>query len=116
MDVLFLLILAHFCGDYAFQTDNIAEKKKSSKRVLTYHVLVYTVCIWAALIIYSLLYNPAVGFHTATIIFLIFIFIEHWLQDFLKHRINNGGKQAYYIDQVIHVALLYLYRIFIFPG
>jgi len=66
--------------------------------------------------LYSLLYRPAVSFHTATLIFLIFIFIEHWLQDYLKHRINNGGRQAYYIDQVAHVTLLYLYRIFIFPG
>jgi hypothetical protein len=116
MDVLFFLIFAHICGDYAFQTDNIAAKKKSSRLVLTYHVLIYSVCIWAALIIYSLFYVPAVGFRTATLLFLIFIFVEHWLQDFLKHRIDSGGRQAYYIDQVIHVALLYLYRIFIFPG
>ena len=116
MDVLFFLILGHFCGDYAFQTDNIAERKKTSKAALTVHVILYTVCIWAFLATYSLLYYPGLYFHTATLIFLVILFIEHWAQDYLKNHLTNGSKQAYYIDQVIHIALLYLYRIFIFPG
>lgn len=116
MDVLFFLILGHFCGDYAFQTDNIAEKKKSSKPALFYHVLIYTTCIWAFLAIYSLLYKPALYFHPTTLIFLIILLLEHWIQDYLKSRIKSRSKQAYYIDQIAHVALLYLYRIFLFPG
>jgi uncharacterized membrane protein len=115
MDVLFFLILGHFCGDYAFQTDRMAEKKKSSKLALSYHVLIYTLCIWAFLAIYSLLYHPGLYFHTATLIFLTFLLFEHWIQDFLKSRITSCSKQAYYIDQILHIALLYLYRIFIFP-
>jgi protein-S-isoprenylcysteine O-methyltransferase Ste14 len=116
MDVLFFLILGHFCGDYAFQTDNIAERKKSSKAALAIHVVLYTVCIWAFLAAYSLLYLPGLYFHTATLMFLAFLFIEHWTQDYLKSRLTDCSKQAYYIDQVIHIALLYFYRIFIFPG
>lgn len=116
MDVLFFLILGHFCGDYAFQTDNIAEKKKASRSALTYHVLIYIISIWAFLAAYSLLYYPGLYIDAATTIFLAFLFCEHWIQDFLKSRVKSCGKQAYYLDQVVHVALLYLYRIFIFPG
>lgn len=114
MDVLFFLILGHFCGDYALQTDKIAEGKKSSKTVLTYHVLIYTICIWGFLAIYSFLYLPGLYLRTATIMFLIFLLIEHWIQDFIKHRIASCSKQAHYLDQVIHIALLYIYRIFIY--
>lgn len=116
MDVLFFLILGHFCGDYALQTDRIAENKKSSKLALSYHVLIYTLCIWAFLALYSLLYHQDLYFHSATLIFLVFLLFEHWTQDFLKSRVKSCSKQAYYIDQIVHIALLYFYRIFIFPG
>ena len=114
MDILFFLILGHLIGDYALQTDYMASHKKSSRFVLTFHVAVYILSIWAMFGIYSLLYNPGLFISLTTVIFLIVLFAQHWLQDFIKSRYNNGSKQMYYFDQVLHLAMLYIYRIFIF--
>ena len=113
MDILFFLILGHFCGDYAFQTDRMAEYKKSSLKILSYHVTVYTICIWVFFLFYSLLYHPGLFYQTVTLIFLGALYIQHWIQDFFKSRSKTCSKQDYYIDQVIHIAVLYFYRIFI---
>lgn len=114
MDILFLLILGHLIGDYALQTDYMAAQKKNSKLVLSYHVAVYVLCIWVAFFVYSLIYRPGLFLSLPTTGFLAVLFIQHWLQDYLKGRYNNGSKQLYYFDQVLHLIMLYLYRILIF--
>jgi hypothetical protein len=114
MDILFILILGHLFGDYAFQTDTMATQKKHSLSMLTYHVAVYILCIWVAFAIYSFLYRPGLFLESPSLLFIAILFIQHWLQDFLKSRYNNGSKQTYYLDQVLHLAMLYGYRMFIF--
>jgi hypothetical protein len=116
MDVLFFLIFAHFVGDYALQTDGMAADKKSSLGVLSVHVLIYVINLWIFFAIYSALYQPGLYLQSATIIFLLALYLQHWLQDYLKGSLKNCTKQVYYIDQVIHVAVLYIYRIAIFHG
>jgi len=116
MDILFLLILGHLIGDYALQTDRMAKEKKDSKATLSLHVLTYVLCIWAMLMIYHLLYNSDVFISSATIIFIAALYAQHWIQDFLKSRLKSCDKQVYYLDQVLHLGVLYLYRLFIFPG
>lgn len=114
MDVLFLLILGHVAGDYAFQTDSMASEKRNSKAILSFHVLIYVLTIWAFLFIHSLLYEPGLFIRTATILFLIALYIQHWFQDYLKSHYKNGSKHMYYIDQFMHLVVLYIYRIFIY--
>jgi hypothetical protein len=114
MDILFLLILGHLIGDYALQTDYMASFKKTSKWVLTNHVAVYVLSIWGAFIVYSAFYHPGLFIAEKTIGFLVVLFIQHWIQDYCKGRYNNGSKQMYYFDQVLHIIMLYLYRLLIF--
>lgn len=114
MDVLFFLLLGHFCGDYAIQTDNIAQKKKKSRFLLSYHVLTYIICLWIFLAIYSFLYQSGLYLETGVLLFLAILYVEHWLQDFIKSRINRRDKQLYYIDQLLHIIMLYIFRIFIY--
>lgn len=114
MDVLFFLILGHFCGDYALQSDHVAQKKKTSKSLLSFHVLTYILCLWLFLAIYSLIYQPGLYLDTAVLVFLTVIYIEHWIQDFIKSKIKRFDKQLYYADQLLHIILLYIYRIFIY--
>jgi hypothetical protein len=114
MDILFFLILGHLIGDYALQTDYMASHKKNSRAILTRHVVIYAASVWAMIAAYSFLYRPGLFIKLATIIFVAVLFIQHWLQDFIKNRYNNGSKQWYYIDQVLHLVILFAYRIFIF--
>jgi hypothetical protein len=116
MDVLFFLILAHFCGDYAFQSDYLAEKKKSSNLLLFYHVLIYTVCLWAFIALFSLIYQRGLYLESSFLLFMAILFAEHWLQDFLKGKTDRNSRQLYYIDQVLHIVMLYIYRIFIYKS
>ena len=101
MDVLFFLILGHFCGDYALQSDKLAEKKSSSKFLLAYHVLIYITCLWIFMIIYSLIYQPGLYLEASLIIFLLFLFAEHWLQDFFINR-ASGVIETVGSDDVRH--------------
>jgi hypothetical protein len=44
---------------------------------------------------------------------LLPLFALHWLQDFVKCRNFNHSKQAYYVDQVLHLTQLYAIRLLI---
>jgi len=116
MDVLFFLILGHLVGDYALQSDAMAADKKSSLAALSFHVMIYVINLWIFFAIYSLIYQPGLFLQPATIIFLMILYLQHWSQDFLKGRLKNCSKQVYYIDQVLHIAVLYIYRIAIYHG
>ncbi|RKX18896.1 MAG: hypothetical protein DRP26_04410 [Candidatus Zixiibacteriota bacterium] len=114
MDILFFLLFGHLCGDFALQTDYMASSKNKSLAMLLYHVVIYTACLWLFFIFYSLLYKPGLFFKISTLVFLGVVFIQHLLQDFIKCRINKGTKQAFYLDQIMHLLVLYIYRIFIY--
>jgi hypothetical protein len=114
MDILFFLLLGHFIGDYAFQSDKMAEKKKSSIGILTLHILLYTLAIWITFFFYSIIYQRGLFLESSTLLFLIVLFIQHWVQDFIKGRGSVCSKQVYYLDQAIHLVILYLYRIFFY--
>jgi len=116
MDILFILILGHLFGDYALQSDRIAENKKKSLAVLSCHVAIYVLSIWAFILFYSILYKAGLFLDITTLLFLSFLYIEHWIQDLIKNRIDKCSKQIYYLDQALHLAVLYIYRIFIYPG
>lgn len=113
MDLMFFLLLGHFCGDYALQSDYIATRKKNSKSVLALHSAIYTATIWATIFIHSLLYGSGLAFSVTTLIFIAALFIQHWLQDFYKGRNVEHSKQLYYVDQALHLVVLYIYRIFL---
>jgi hypothetical protein len=39
------------------------------------------------------------------------LFALHWIQDFVKGRYFSQSKQAYYADQLLHLAQLYAIRL-----
>lgn len=116
VDLLFFLLLGHFFGDFALQSDRVAEEKKSSIGMLTYHVAMYT--LTAAVFLFFGLYmnNSDAFFQLITALSLVVIFIAHWIQDYLKAYKFNGTKQAFYFDQAIHILVLFLIRIFVYNG
>jgi len=113
MDLMFFLLLGHFYGDYALQTDSIANNKKHSIRHLSIHSAIYVISIWVAIGAYSLAYKSSLFLSRGNLVFLGILLVQHWLQDFYKSRWGNRSKQFYYIDQALHITVLYLYRIFL---
>lgn len=116
VDLLFFLLMGHFLGDFALQSDRVAARKQQSKKVLTYHVVLYTSVIMFAIFI-GLLYNGSMAFFTVTTLAVFaVVFVAHWIQDYLKAFKFNGTKQAFYFDQAVHVLVLFAIRIFAYNG
>lgn len=116
LDLLFFMILGHYCGDFAFQTDRMAREKGNSYGVLTAHVFLYT-AVLAFFIAVGMFYNGHNSFFSlTTLLVLLAIFTVHWIQDHIKARWFNGSKQAYYFDQAVHIVILYAVRMFAFNG
>ncbi len=116
LDLLFFMILGHYCGDFALQTDRMAREKGNSYGILTAHVLLYTIVL-AAFIALGMFYNGYNGFFSlTTLLVLLAVFFIHWIQDHIKARRFNGNKQAYYFDQAMHILVLLAVRMFVFNG
>jgi len=114
VDLLFFLILGHFFGDFALQSDRVAAEKQKSQKVLTYHVAIYTLIIAISLFAGLYLNGSDAFLSRATIVVLLVVFGAHWVQDYLKAFRFNGTKQAFYFDQGIHLLVLFIIRIFVY--
>jgi uncharacterized membrane protein YphA (DoxX/SURF4 family) len=113
-DLLFFLLFGHFVGDFALQSDKMAATKGESRRVLTWHVSIYTLCIAGSLWIGLFLKGSEIFLTLTTLIVIVALWGIHWLQDFIKMTRYNGDKQAFFVDQALHLLQLYLIRIFIY--
>lgn len=51
-----------------------------------------------------------------TVYTLLAVFATHWLQDYIKADKYGTSKQAYYLDQAIHIAVLFIIRILVYGG
>jgi hypothetical protein len=111
-DVLFFLLLAHIFGDYALQTDYMAKMKGSSKKVLSIHVLIYTVTIGAFWWLGKFLTKSPNFPAPVDLVVLAALYVQHWLQDYVKTTKSNGGKQWMFVDQALHISALYIIRMF----
>lgn len=109
MDLMWFLMLGHLAGDYAFQSDRMAEEKRTSHRTLTTHVLIYTAAIALVLFIYSEWTGAYLFWALRTGLILAAMFALHWVQDDLKAR-YFPSRQAYYQDQLLHVVQLFVIR------
>lgn len=110
-DTLFFLILGHIFGDFAFQTDYMAKNKGSNNAVLSLHVLIYVVTIAAFWWLGEALLGQRAFPTPLAVVVLVALYVQHWLQDFIKSNKTNGGKHAFFIDQAAHLAVLYIIRI-----
>lgn len=116
---LLALMLAHWLGDFYLQTDEMAQNKSKSNKVLTKHVAIYTTVVsFYALIL------AFIGFYifgkTGIIylpLFIIANFALHWCTDYITSRIAGnfykaGKRHKFFatigMDQFIHFASLWL--------
>ncbi len=111
MDLMWFLLLAHLTGDYALQSDRMAAEKGQCVSALTWHVAMYTACIAFTLWGYSTI-TAKYEFLSPTVAGLVPpLFALHWIQDYIKSRKFANSKQAYYVDQVLHLTQLYAIRL-----
>lgn len=111
MDFLFLLLLGHLIGDYALQTDTMADNKGSFGPRLAIHCLIYCTTIGLFAGLHDLLYHSGIFYRSLP--WLPPIFILHFGQDIIKSKFSNGSRQLYYIDQALHLITLYALRIIV---
>lgn len=114
LDLLFFMILGHYVGDFALQTDRMAVNKRESLATLSVHVLIYTVTLGTFIVI-GMAYNGQCNLASPTFwLFLGGVYIVHWGQDHIKAKFFNGSKQAFYFDQAVHIMVIFAARLFIF--
>jgi UPF0716 family protein affecting phage T7 exclusion len=114
-DLLFFLLLGHFVGDFVLQSDRVAQQKRSSLLALSGHVFTYTLSVALCLMAGLIILNQTGFINSLMLIILVALFVEHWLQDFVRSRWFVQGKQSLYLDQFVHVIILFVLRIYVFP-
>ena len=70
LDLLFFLLLGHYLGDFALQSDKMAKYKGESVSVLSLHVLVYTSTL-ALLLAYGLSFRGDDSFMSMTTLLVV---------------------------------------------
>ncbi len=114
MDLIMYLVLGHFVGDFALQSDRMAQKKNNSKRTLSFHALIYALVIAGVLFFHSLATQMGYFFSWTVCCLLLLLFLLHWFQDYLKGHVLPNTKQVRYLDQILHIALLYILRLAVY--
>lgn len=98
-----VLILGHVLGDFYFQSDRMARRKKREMKVLAKHCLIYCFSIFLC----SFWFVPWMR-KDVYICYLFAILILHALIDYGKSHLKAKGNQCFwfFIDQGTHLVLL----------
>ncbi len=115
-DLLLILLFGHYIGDFALQSDNMAKNKGKSKVFLSLHVLIYIIVLTLFLAYGLSLHENNSFMSLTTLLVMVGVYVIHWIQDFIKSQKFNNSKQAYYLDQAIHIMTLLVIRIYIYGG
>lgn len=97
LEKFFWLILAHFVGDYVFQSDYIAKNKGNDWYVMLVHSF-----LWAGCVCLGLQYLGLYSFWK-----IPFLIIGHAPMDFLKTKLPTK-KWMIYPDQCYHILQLFI--------
>ncbi|MBT0608426.1 DUF3307 domain-containing protein [Aequorivita echinoideorum] len=103
---LLLQFLAHLCLDYFFQTDKLAQNKNSigfKSNFLYWHALLCFGLSWLFSLQFDFLWGAAI------------IGATHFIIDGFKKNLCNSnllGKYAFFIDQALHLLVLFIVAFF----
>lgn len=126
MKIAFFIILAHYVGDFLFQTGDMATNKHNNFLKLLKHTLVYTF-FFVAIFIWLLVFNyyfTGEDFHFNLLLFGFCVFASHTIIDYFTSKIShkkfenkeyynklpnfNGAFSVIGFDQLLHYATLFL--------
>ncbi|WP_431127390.1 DUF3307 domain-containing protein [Flagellimonas flava] len=102
-----LILVAHWLGDYLFQTSNMAVKKSSSLKWLTAHVLTYSLVLG----VFAIFLFPL----ESALIYVALNALLHFVTDFFTSKLASkyqDNPRVFYpvlgFDQMVHGLCLYL--------
>ena len=108
MSILLRLLLAHIIADFFLQTKWMVEGKenggKRSMRMLTLHSIIHSLMAYLIVGDWSLWYIAIV------------IFVTHFIIDWCKIQFRGNSVSAFLIDQLSHVAVIFVLWMTILPG
>jgi hypothetical protein len=102
------ILLAHWIGDFIFQSDYHAVNKSKSNRVLLAHVMLYSIPIYCV----GILLLPV----TAAFIWVGINAILHFITDYITSRITSklwqkNDRHNFFavigLDQMLHAVVLF---------
>ena len=102
IEILALLIFAHFLADYPLQGDFLAKGKNRRNPIPG-------IPFWHPLTAHATIHGGFVGIITGSIWLGLAETIVHWITDDLKCR----GKISYNVDQAIHLACKFIWVLFL---
>lgn len=92
--ILIKLLVAHFCADFIFQTDKLAQKKRTSWKSLALHSLINAAAAYLVVAQWTLWLLPVI------------IFITHFAIDFIKIHYGSDSTIWFISDQLLHLAVI----------
>jgi len=106
--LLLILIFGHVLGDFYFQSNAMAEKKRTSFKWLAVHGIAYAACI--ALALFILVWFGGVAYSRNLLWIFALISVSHLAVDLLKKfavKLLNH-KWVFTVDQAVHFLFLIL--------
>lgn len=102
------LAIAHYAGDYYFQTSEIAEGKSKDNSILLTHIIIYSIFQWIA---FSVMVNNeikalAFTFITAIIHFIQDYFTSRWAREMKEMNNMSMYFKILGFDQLFHTVQL----------
>lgn len=100
-------MIGHLLGDFYFQTNTLAEKKKTSLKHTFLHSLIYSIIMFGFILLFA-------EMHKRYIFFTFIIGISHFIVDGIKSiickKVNTEKYELllFIVDQLIHMIILYI--------
>lgn len=100
-DLFTLLMIPHILGDFYFQSNIMASKKRNELKWVVIHSFIYGI---VTLLFYGLI------FKTFNYYFLLLLIIAHALIDFLKYCFfsNSCSVGTFIFDQLLHLLTIFI--------
>jgi len=106
MQILLLLLIFHFIGDFIVQTEKHCEQKKNSLNILARHSVIYSICTFLAILWFGPIWQG--------LLIVFSIGVSHFLIDLAKIKLDNLTKNQtlkfglFLLDQILHIVILFI--------
>ncbi len=109
--IIYILLMAHFLADFAFQTTKLAQKKLNDFKYLIFHALIYAGTFLITIF-------PFVKFSRAIFVYSIIVsshFFIDWIRRIVDKKFCSKSVMfaTFIVDQILHVLIVtILYYVF----